>query len=578
MFNKYYQDELVYLREMGAEFARAHPDHAHFLGEAGGDPDVERLLEGFAFLAARIRQKLDDEFPELLHDLLEIFWPHYLRVLPSTTILQFEALPQAARESRQIPRGSEVQSVPVDGTPCRFRTTADVTLHPLALEDVQLRAGTPGQLRLRLKVAEGASLRKAAPASLRLHLSGDPPVARALYLLLARRVTRISAQAGSAAPVPLGGATARAGGFSPAEALLPYGAVSFPGFRLLHEYFAYPAKFMFVDLQGLSGLSALGDAAAFDLVLDLERVPPETPPFGPANLLLNCAPAVNLFGHDAEPIRLDHERPEYRVVPSGGAPRHYEVYSVDKVVGLLRGSGRPQEYRPLHRFARSGGEDTRFYRPRLARSPLGDRFEIFLQPLPPDVPGAMPEVETLSLELTCSNGALAAQLNPGDVSKPAPGSPAFARWRNLTRPTTPVPPPLGAALNWKLLSHLTLNYLSLVDLDALRDVVGLYNFRARVDRQAENAQRQMLDGLKRIAARPLTRLVAGAPVRGVAVDLEIDEDQMGGEGEAYLFGSILNEFLSQYVTINGFSRLTVRALRRGEIHEWPIHPGARTAI
>ena len=577
-FNKYYLEELAYLRETGAEFARAHPDAAHFLGEAGGDPDVERLLEGFAFLTGRLRQKLDDEFPELLHDLVEIFWPHYLRPLPSATILQFEALPQAARETRTVPRGSEVQSVPVDGTACRFRTTADTVLQPFSLESVQMQATAPARLRLRFKLAEGVSLRKTPPASIRLHLAGDPPVARALYLVLLRHVARVSAQAGDAPPVVLGEASVRAGGFDPGEALLPYSAVSYPGYRLLHEYFAFPSKFMFVDVAGLRGLAALGDAGTFDLVLELARVPDDMPPVGPANLLLHCAPAVNLFAHDGEPIRLNHERVEYPVLPSGGRVQHYEVYSVDRVAGVLRASGRTQEYRPLHRFARPGGEDALFYRRRMAKALMDDRLEIFLQPLPPDVPGSMPEVEVISTELTCSNGPLAGRLKVGDVSQPASGSPAFARFRNLVKPTAPVAPPLGMPLYWKLLSHLSLNYMSLVDVEALRDVLSLYHFRARVDRQAENARRQMLEALVRVTAAPSTRLVGGAPVRGIAMELEIDEDRFGGEGETYLFGTIFNEFLSQYVTLNAFSRLTVRALKRGEIHEWPLHPGVRNTI
>jgi type VI secretion system protein ImpG len=158
MLNKYYQDELAYLREMGQEFARANPQGAHFVGEASSDPDVERLLEGFAFLTARLRQKLENELPELTHSLLELLWPHYLRPIPSTTIIQFEALPQAAKEVRTIPRGAELHSIPVDGTPCRFRTVSDVTLAPLILETLTLRKDATPQLKLRFRLPDGVSL------------------------------------------------------------------------------------------------------------------------------------------------------------------------------------------------------------------------------------------------------------------------------------------------------------------------------------------------------------------------------------------------------------------------------------
>lgn len=580
MFNKYYQEELAYLREMGAEFSKAHPDGAHFLGEAGADPDVERLLEGFAFLTARIREKLDDDFPEILHDLVEIFWPHYLRPLPSLTILQFEALPQAAKETKLVPRGAEAQSAPLDGTPVRFRTVYDVTLQPWSIESLTLRGGAAAQLRLRLKLAEGVSLKKIAPSSLRLHLAGDAAASRGLYLLLRRYLKGVSAQpAGAAAPVPLPRAAVRPVGYAPGEALLPWPAVSFPGFRLLHEYFGFPAKFMFLDIAGLEDLAALPEAPAVDLVFDLARVPGDMPPVTASNVLLHCAPAVNLFAHDAHPLRLDQERSEYRVVPSGESPLHYEAYSLDKVTGLLKGSGRPQEYRPLHRFAASGGpEETRYYRHRLARGLTGERLELFLSPLPPDAPGAAPEVETLSLELTCSNGLLPVRLKIGDLSKPGPSTPSFARVRNVTPPTKPVAPPLGSGLYWKLLSHLSINYLSLTDLETLRSALALYHFRARADRQAETALRLLLDGLKRIAAAPEVRLLGGAPLRGLHVEVDVDEDALGGEGETFLFGTLLDEFLAQYVTVNAFCRLTLRGLKTGELHSWPMRTGARAAL
>ncbi|MBV8881872.1 MAG: type VI secretion system baseplate subunit TssF, partial [Planctomycetaceae bacterium] len=240
MFNKYYQDELAYLRELGLEFAKANPEGAHFVGEAGGDPDVERLLEGFSFLTARIRQKLDDELPELTHSLIEMFWPHYLRSIPSMAVLQFEALPQAAKEVRAIPKGAEVQSVPVDGTPCRFRTAYDVTLLPLSIETVALRTETPPSLRVKFKLADGVQLPKVAPSSIRLHLAGDAAASRSLYLCLRRYLARVSVVAPGGKPVALPKAAVRPAGFTAEELLLPFPGNSYTGFRLLQEYFAFP--------------------------------------------------------------------------------------------------------------------------------------------------------------------------------------------------------------------------------------------------------------------------------------------------------------------------------------------------
>jgi type VI secretion system protein ImpG len=215
MINKYYQDELAYLREMGRDFARIYPEAAHFVGEASQDPDVERLLEGFAFLTARVRQKLEDELPELTHTLLETFFPHYLRPIPSFTVIQFEALPQSAREVRKIPRGVEIDSAPVDGTACRFRTTADLDLLPIAVQDVLFDQSVGGQpvLKVQLQLAPQAVAAAFEPDGIRFLLHGELPVAATLLLALARHLRGIRLRAlPSGKPVELPASALRLSG------------------------------------------------------------------------------------------------------------------------------------------------------------------------------------------------------------------------------------------------------------------------------------------------------------------------------------------------------------------------------
>jgi type VI secretion system protein ImpG len=582
MFNKFYQDELAYLREMGREFAAQNPDGAHFVGEASRDPDVERLVEGFAFLTARLRQKLEDQLPEFTHALVETFFPHYLRPIPSMTVVQFEALAAAAREVRSVPRGTPLESVPVDGTPCRFRTCYDVPIVPVILEAATIKSDAPPHLKLKFRLPDGVTLKKLPFSSLRFYLSGDAAVTRAIYVSLCRYLRRITVQATagvvSGTPRVLDNARVVPLGFAAQDALLPYPLGSFPAFRLLHEYFSFPAKFMFVEIQGLESLAALGDATAFELVFELSRLPDPMPPVSPANFQMNCSPAINLFRQDADPIRVDQTRVEYRLRPSGKDPLHYEIYTIDKVGGLAQGLPKPLEYFPLYRFARPTAPDTRFYTQRVEAALSGDGSEVWLGlPLPPSL-DEVSEVETLSIELTCTNRNLPSKLQPGQLSVPTSSTPTFVKFRNLARPTTTIPAPLGDDLHWRLLSHMSLNYRSLVDLDSLRALLRLYHFGAEVDRQAEQTLRLLLDGLLKISAASATRMVDGAPLRGISVELEIDEDKFGGEGEAYLFGTLLNEFFSQYVTLNAFSRLTVKAVKRGEVYAWPARIGQRIIL
>lgn len=578
MYAKYYQDELLFLRELGREFARANPDAAPFLAEQGSDPDVERLLEGFAFLTARIRQKLDDELPEFTHALMEMFWPHYLRPIPALTIMQFEANAQAAREARLIARGTEINSLPVDGTPCSFRTTADVNMLPVTLKAVEVRKGQQPQIVLRFRLPEGLMLDKVSIPALRLYLAGETPVCRALYLCLCRYATSIQCMRESmgapSQPLALEGAAIRPAGFGENEGLLPYSRLSFPGFRLLQEYFAFAPKFMFVDIVGLGGLQKAGMAGGFDLVVNLSRLPDDMPPISAANVLLNCVPAVNLFKHDGDPIRIDLRRTEYKIRPAGSDPAHHEIYTIDKVTGLTRGSAKPREFRPLFRVGVAGAGGS-YYRARTERAIVGEGTDVHIAPVTGDIEG---EIETLSLELTCTNRRLPDKLGIGDISVPTSSSPAFARFKNITKPTQSVPPPLGDDLHWRLLSHLSINYFSLLEVETLRSLLTLYNFRARTDRQAENAHRLLLEGLLKISSQPATRMFMGSPVRGLDVEIEVNEENLGGDGEAFLLGNVLSEFFGQYVSLNAYSRLKVKGAKRAEIHSYPAKAGRRVML
>ena len=582
MFNKYYQDELAYLREMGRDFARIYPEAAHFVGEASQDPDVERLLEGFAFLTARIRQKLEDEVPELTHTLVETFFPHYLRPIPSFTVIQFEALPQAAREVRQIPPGIEIDSAPVDGTACRFRTAYGVQLQPLILENVSLRTEAPPHLRLRLRLPEGMDLGKLGLSTLRLHLAGDASVSRALYLCLTRyvkRITAVSAGTGAGqAPLVLAKGSVRPVGFGAEASLFPTSNSSFSGFRLLTEYFCFPTKFMFVDVVGLEALAGLGKVQSFDLTFEFTRLPEAMPPVSTANLMLHCTPAANLFKHEGDPIRLNLERVEYKVKPAGRNPEHFEIYSFDKVSAPLKGTAKVRDYLPLFRFSRMPGEKSGYYRHRRAISLNGEGSDVFINPLQAGSQEEAAQVDTLSLELTCTNRQLPGQLKAGDISVATSSSPNYARFRNITRPLPSIPPPLTGDLHWKLISHLAVNYMSLISVDAVRAVLGLYHFRARVDRQAEQSLKLLQEGIKKVTSSPITRMLEGCPVRGVSMDLECEEDNFGGEGELFFFGSVFNEFLSHYVSLNSFCRLSIKGLKHGEIHTWLTRIGERTLL
>ncbi|MFH1143581.1 MAG: type VI secretion system baseplate subunit TssF [Candidatus Eisenbacteria bacterium] len=582
MLNKYYQDELIYLRELGEEFARAHPTAAHMLAGPGADPDVERLLEGFAFLSARIREKLDDELPEVTHGLMALLAPHYLRPVPAATIVEFQPILAALRQSRTVPRGIEVQSVPVEGTPCRFRTAFDVTLSPLSLDDVRIE-NSPGRAVL---ILEFRLWNQARPETLdlrrvRLHLHGDPGLTYPLYHELRTGVAQAAALRVPADPagprLPLTLATV---GFADEQALLEYPARSFSGYRLLQEYFALPQKFLFLDLVGLERLAEIEPGDRFRVEIGFDHALPASLRPGRDEIRLYCTPAVNLFPHEADPFHIDRTRTEYRLRPSGKDASHYEIYSVDGVTASIPGNPVEQEIPDFHSFTHAPAAAGRaiYYSVRLRPSVVDERTDAYLAFV--DAPGAPAslEAETVNVRLTCSNRRLPEGLRAGDIHVPTDSSPEFVKFRNLAVPIPSLPAPLDGDLHWRLLSHLALNYLSVTRIEALRGVLSLYNFQNQRDAQATRANTRRLQGITAVHAEPEDLLVKGSLVRGTAITLELREDHFAGAGDLYLFASVLNEFFALYAGLNTFTRLTVRETTRGEVYRWPPQSGRRFLI
>ncbi len=573
--SKYYIDELTYLRELGREFALANPQAAPLLAEAGTDPDVERLLEGFAFLTAQLREKLEDEQGYYNQQLIQLLWPQYLRPIPSATLVQFAALPRIARETKVIPAGTRVGTRPVDGTSCTFTTAAEVVLSPLSLSEVELRTVPGPQLRLRLRTLAGTGFNAITQDRLRIHLAGERAVTRALYVCLLGCSKGISLRRADGTVVD-SALRVEPVGFSEDEALVPGMERSFPGLRLVQEYLAFPQKFMFVDIVGIRQLQILGNAGQADLVFNLERVPADMPPVSAANVLVQCAPAVNVFPHEADPVRYDPLRTSFKLRPAGADPRHFGVYRIESVRGIERSTGEAREYRQMLRPGRRG-DDRLFYFSSFAPSPVGAGNDHYLGLVDDRDSGVAPP-EVISASLTCTNQQLPTQLGLGDVNQPSAATPSFATFRNITRPTPCYLPPPPGELYWRLISQFGLSHRSLCSVDALRELVRIHDFPALVDRQLERTRARMLDGIESIDSQPATRLYRGAPVRGVSVNLRLSEEHFGGEGEIFLFGAVLNELLAHCVSLNSFSRLHVVGTRSSEVFAWPARIGRRAIL
>jgi type VI secretion system protein ImpG len=570
VFNKYYQDELIYLRQLGREYAHAYPETAKLLADNGTDPDVERMLEGTAFITGRLRQKLDDELPELTHALIETFWPHYLQPIPSLATVQFEHSRQTDKEPKHIPRGTAVDSIPVDGTRCRFRTAYDVMLSPMRITGVTLRTHAPTSLTIKFRCHEGVKVGQLKLDRLRLHCSGLQAIASALHVCLTRYCTSASLVSGERRiALPPHGFTC--GGFAPEDALFGRPNAAFSGFAFLHEYFAFPEKFLYVDVAGMSALAGFASADEFSLECMLARVPTNMPQLSDNNLLLNCTPVVNEFPHGGSPIRIEPERREYKVIASGTNSEHYEILSLTSVLGTMQGNSKPRTFLPMYHQQRTG-EPVGSYLMRRRPALVGSGSDIYLS-----AQNALAD-ETLSIEVTCSNRRLPQALGPGDINLPTDQCPSGVRFKNLAKPTIPLSPPLGSTLEWQLLGHLSLNYRTLAQPEVLRSLLDLYNLRAQSDQQARQAHRRLLDAIASMKLSPTTIVSGGIPMRGALVELVLKDDQFDSEGDMHLFATLLDEVFSQYVGLNSFSQLLVRGAGNGDVHRRAPRLGRRRLL
>lgn len=585
-FNKYYLSELIALREQGREFAEKNPALAPFLDTPGRDPDVERLLEGFSFLTGRLRQKLDDELPEIIHSLFNLLWPNYLRPIPASSIIRYQPTDNLSG-AITIPRGTMVKSVPVEGTPCQFRTVYDTEILPIRLIDNSfLEKNGEASLVLKFKTL-GVPLENVPLSKIKFYIHGEPAIVHTIYYSMAARTreVRLVLRDKMKKPVQVFAINAkeciRPVGFLEEEGLLPFPPNAFPGYRLLQEYFCLPEKFLFIEAGNLErgftreNLSLFQGEDEFELHFVLPELPEQFESFTAANWQLFCTPVVNLFQMDATPLTLDHRQTEYRVTPDPRLPYHFATYSIDSIGSWGHDNKKNTTYVEFESFEHESpaGKSHSYYRRQVRLSHTDGCPETYLSFVQAPDGSKAPQVETISMELTCTNRNLPRELAVGDIRVHADNTPQSVFFQNITPVIPPLNPPLEGDILWRLLSNMSLNYIGLADIKALKAIISAYDFRARHDRPRARILEKTLQGMVSVSCRQTDRLHNGLPVRGIRTRLVLDQRSFSCEGDMFLFGSILNEFFALYATVNSFHQLIVVEAKRGEEYIWPSRLG-----
>lgn len=605
----YYERELAYLRQQGTAFARRYPKVAGRLELNPShceDPHVERLLEGVAFLAARVHLKLDDEYPEIAQALIGLVCPHLLQPLPSMSIARLRTAGSTGEVTAPVhcPRGQMMSAALPGGGTCQFQTAFDATIQPLTVAAAhwiapnQLPAavrvpGAAHALRLRLECGEGSQLSDLRLGSLRFFLNGTPSASYTLQEALLNRCLRVHARTiedepGATPWLTLGPGSLTPCGLEPAEMILPPVRRAFSGYQLLREYFAYPEKHLFVNLNGLDALHSRTKARAIEVVISFEPGEPAgwdhaiAAEIGPEMVLLDCVPVVNLFPMTADPIQLDAARYDYPLIPDLRQRGLVRVFSIEKVT-VDGGIGEPPReidsfHSHRHRYV-SERERTPLYWHAVRRNrQAGDESSYWMSFHDLSGKKQIPDGGTVTVRCLCTNGSLPHSFSgAGEPVELLPVSTGPVRSAQLLRKPSPyVDPPLDGGILWRLVSHLSLNVLSLAE--GPEPVQELLRLHAPA---GPGAERQIagIVGLK--CSRQFSRVASEEGMsfaRGIAIRLEVDEEAFTGSS-AFLLTSVLERFFGAYVSVNAFTQLHVRSLQRREaVREWPARTGSTVLL
>jgi type VI secretion system protein ImpG len=616
-FLRYYSQELQHLREMGGEFAGDYPKIAGRLGLDSfecADPYVERLLEGFSFLAARVQMKIDAEFPRFTQHLSELVYPHLLAPTPSMAVVQLQ--PDLGNPSLKqgflVPRGSALRSVlgKGDNTACEYRSAHEVTLWPVELAearfstysgteaglDAKLPPAVKAQIRLRLRTSGGIAFRDLPLDRLCLHLRGgeDLPV-RIYEKILAGVEGVLVAPVGRPAPWHrlLPRTAVQPMGFDESESLLPSGERSFQGYRLLQEYFAFPQRYQFISLSGLQPALAQCADNEIDITILLNRGDAGLEQtLDSSNFALHCTPVVNLFQRRADRINISDEQLEYHILVDRTRPMDYEVFQVDSVTGYGSGPGAEQAFNAFYTAKDLGGlhQGKAFYQIRREQRVVSQRqrrdgprssyigSETFISIVDAAEAPYRADLRQLGLSVWCTNRDLPLSM-PVGVGKTDfildAGAP-LAAVRCLAGPSQPRPSFAEGSVAWRLLNQLSLNYLSLQDSDPQQGAAALREMLALYCHTDDPSAHRQVEGVRSIRSKAVTRrMPSPGPItfgRGIEVTVTLDDAAFEGTG-AFLLGAVLGQFFAQYVSINSFTETVVRTVARGDIMRWPAKGG-----
>jgi type VI secretion system protein ImpG len=585
MRDVYYEEELRYLKEEGARFARKYPQRAGYLNLESAkdrDPKVEALFEGFAFISAGIRERIDDALPELAAGITGLVWPQFLHPIPAICVAEFKPRAETLQGTCAIARGTPLfaDPDPATGVSCRFATTRETRVSPISVREVYSAPSGDGKdaLTITFKLDKGIRPETLDLSPVRLFINDDLPAALHIRKMLLRHAEEavLSDDAGRSKTLPPQDLFAE-GGFGEEDSLFPEPQRAGRALDLIRDYFAFPERFMFIDIYGLNALAENGGSAASAMSLQIrfDRKFSAKVSLSRETFKLHCVPAVNLFRRDAEPILADGRRREYDLISDAGRPECFAIHCVASVVGIDSATGERREY---GKYRKVGGGKQRFYSVRTEEL-SGDGLlynnnrRLKLSMNGRQTEGGRLIRETLHIETWQTNGALArkALTEGATLRKAAPDFPDYITFTNITKPSPPVNPPSGDKYLWTLISHLAGAYTNFGDAESLKELLRAYDWGGR------GALRPEIEAIRSVSIKPSDLSVDKAVIRGAEMNITVDE-QAAPEESLFLLGTVLARSLSCMASINTFLKLILTMPVSGKSYEWYCRSGERWAV
>jgi type VI secretion system protein ImpG len=621
---EYYNSELRHLREMGGEFAKEFPKIAARIGLDGfdcADPYVERLLEGFAFLAARVQLKVDAEFPRFTQHLLDMIYPNYNEPVPSMAVVQLQPdLSEGSlAEGYTVDRHTLLRSQITKGeqTACEYRTAHPVELWPLEITEAEYLpslgavanfnvpslSGLRSGIRLRLKTTAGVNFNDLKLDRLPVYVRGVGEIPMRIYEQVIGNSFAVCVQTTASTESKqwlIQDYPVKRYGFDDAQALLAYSPRSFQGYRLLQEYFALPERFMFFELTQLKKAIKQAECNELDIFILLNRSNAKLiNAVDASQFVLFCTPAINQFPKRVDRIMLDQKLTEFHVVPDRTRPIDYEICQITDVMGIGQDDNKEieQHFLPFYQFSdtRDYANHTAYYalhrQQRLLsskRKRVGPRSsyignEVFISLVDGHEAPYNQKLRQLSIQTLCSNRDLPLLMPVGigetDFTM-AQGAPVLAM-RCICGPTKPRSSNVSAGTAWHIINHLSLNYLSLMDNNSKEGAVALRHILKLYAENSDASIAKQIEGLLSISAGSVVRRInSKGPIvfgRGLEINVKFEEAAFEGTG-VFLLGAVLEQFFARYVSINSFTETVIHSTDRGEIIRWPTRTGTRETI